>query len=485
MARIPSSDRRYLELKNGKWRVTMAVPRDLRNELGSRLKRSLHTDSLAVANGVKWQVVSEFRAAIEGARNKGVGKDPLRQEAMEVSEYRSRAQTEGEREMVEDSIRHRAEDLLGNPVRSDADPMTGNPTYEYDPERQKRADAYFAIAIGRATPIELHHEAFLVQSTTKVRTKADDIRAIKYLRAWCERHGMEPALQVITRRTAVQFMDQMREVAGNQQPITLNKYLNRLSRYWQWLALRSHVEFDPWAKLKVPAPPRNHEEEERAFTDSEVLALLSGPASQRMQDLMRIGALTGARLDAIVDLRVRDCADGLFVFKPQKKEAKPRPVPVHSELAAIIKRRVGGKAADDSVFPEWPAPKKAGSQRERSFKASNAFTAYRRSVGVDHVVPGKRRSLVNFHSFRRWFITKAEQADQPENIIAAVVGHKRAGMTLGRYSAGPLLEQARKCVESVKLPAPANVSRTRRGPQSGTKDRAAVGEFGARKGFRG
>jgi hypothetical protein len=32
------------------------------------------------------------------------------------------------------------------------------------------------------------------------------------------------------------------------------------------------------------------------------------------------------------------------------------------------------------------------------------------------------------------------------------VGHKRTGMTLGRYSGGPLLEQARRCVEAVKLP---------------------------------
>jgi D-psicose/D-tagatose/L-ribulose 3-epimerase len=29
---------------------------------------------------------------------------------------------------------------------------------------------------------------------------------------------------------------------------------------------------------------------------------------------------------------------------------------------------------------------------------------------------------------------------------------RRTGMTLGRYSGGPLLEQARRCVEAVKLP---------------------------------
>jgi len=98
-----------------------------------------------------------------------------------------------------------------------------------------------------------------------------------------------------------------------------------------------------------------------------------------------------------------------------------------------------------------PAPQ-ANSEREESFKAFNAFTTYRRGVGVDEVIPGKRRSLVNFHSFWRWFITKTEQADQPESIIAVVVGHKSQGMTLGRYSAGPLIEQARGCVEAVKLP---------------------------------
>src|SRR5262249_24501905 len=152
-----------------------------------------------------------------------------------------------------------------------------------------------------------------------------------------------------------------------------------------------------------------------------------GPAPAALRDVMLIGALTGARLDAIVDLRVKDCDGGLFVFKPQKREKKPRAVPIHSTLRAIVKRRVAGKQAEASLFREWRAPRKAGSQRERSFKPSNAFTEYRREVGVDERVEGKRRSRVNFHSFRRWFITKAEQADQPEHIIAVVVGHKRGG----------------------------------------------------------
>lgn len=180
--------------------------------------------------------------------------------------------------------------------------------------------------------------------------------------------------------------------------------------------------------------------------------MLAGPASPAMHDLMMIAALTGARLEAIVDLRARDCEAGLFTFKPQKKEKSARGVPIHSALVDLVARRTKGKSGADDLFPEYPVPKRSTSQRERSFRASNEFTEYRRSVGVEEVVPGRRRSLVNFHSFRRYFITKAEQADQMEHIIAVVVGHKRTGMTLGRYSGGPLLDQARRCVEAVQLP---------------------------------
>lgn len=60
---------------------------------------------------------------------------------------------------------------------------------------------------------------------------------------------------------------------------------------------------------------------------------------------------------------------------------------------------------------------------------------------------------MNFHSFRRWFVTAAERAGQPPHIISGAVGHTRLGMTLGVYSGGPSVEQQlRACVEAVRLP---------------------------------
>jgi hypothetical protein len=68
---------------------------------------------------------------------------------------------------------------------------------------------------------------------------------------------------------------------------------------------------------------------------------------------------------------------------------------------------------------------------------------------------GQRQSRIDFHSFRRWFITAAEQASQPPHIISGVVGHEegRKGMTLGTYSGGPSDVQLRACVEAVQLPS--------------------------------
>lgn len=453
MAPSANSDRRWLELKDGKWRVSVAVPRRLHKKLGTRLKRSLNTDSLAVANRLKWPVVAEFRRQIEEAGGTK-GKDPLVNEALSLAAYRRSVEDDpAELALLSDTITERAHEIAGPPVAEEADPATGQPVVVFDPRREKKARQYADIATGRASPLDAHHEAYMAQQHTKARTQADDVRAIGFLKEWCEQEHVTPVVEAITRKVAARFADGLGAVAGGRGAVTLNKYLGRLSRYWQWMEKREHVASNVWHGIKIAPPPTPYNELERAFTEEEVVALLNGPATPSMHDLMRIAALTGARLDAIVDLKVSDCADGLFVFKPQKKEPAPRAVPIHPELVGIVKRRTDGKAPEDDLFPEWPAPKKEGSLRERSFKASNAFTEYRREVGVDAVVPGKRRSLVNFHSFRRWFITQAERADQPESIIAVVVGHKRQGMTLGRYSAGPLLEQARRCVEAVKLPA--------------------------------
>ncbi|MBB2961866.1 tyrosine-type recombinase/integrase [Methylobacterium sp. R2-1] len=447
------NDTRWLEAHHGSWRVTVAVPRELQKTLGTRLKRPLNTDSLSLANRLKFKVVAELKERIELAREAALGSPRgVMREAAGIAELSRRVTCDEERDELQAAIRERAAEIVGPEAREIVDPRTGEVFPLPDPGRAALAADFVAVANGRATPLATHHAEFIEQGGNTMRTRADDVRALQYLSDWCRRERLPVTLEAITPTVALRFKRALGELAGGIEPATQKKYLGRLSVYWDYMAENEYVGANVWAGLKVKRKKVDSREEERAFTDDEVRRLLEGPAPAKLKDVMMIGALTGARLDAVVDLKVKHCIDGAFTFKPQKKERSERDVPIHPALVEIVAKRSAGKGPEEDLFPEWPKPRKAGSLRERSFKTSNAFTAYRREVGVDHVLPGKRRSLVNFHSFRRWFITKSEQADVPEPLIAAIVGHKRTGITLGRYSQGPAMRQARRAVAKVKLP---------------------------------
>jgi hypothetical protein len=106
------------------------------------------------------------------------------------------------------------------------------------------------------------------------------------------------------------------------------KYLGRIGRYWAWMTRRIFVGANVFADLRLEKPPTEHGEQERAFTDTEVQCLLMGTEDVGMRDVMMVAALTGARLDAVIDLRIGDSVDGWFTFKPQKKDVPRRDLDV-------------------------------------------------------------------------------------------------------------------------------------------------------------
>jgi integrase len=449
MSRRAAADRQYLELHRERWRVSVAVPKHLHGVLGTRLKRPLNTDSLTIANQLKWPIVREFQHLIANGGAPGEQSPSILAE-----EFRRQRKQVDDTAELDDHIQITAETLRGPEVGTSPDPDTGEEHPVYDERREREAGSFVRQALGLMVPVDHLHDRYLAQLTVKARTKADDERAMKMLKRWCAEEGIEPSLQSFPdKKAAVRFLDALPTLAPGLDPVTLNKYPRRLASYWKWLEARDEVAVNVWQGLTLPEPDKPHDELERPFTREEMAALLTGDAASEMHDLMRIGALTGCRLDPIVSLKVKDCReDGVFVFKPQKREKAARLCPIHSDLREIVARRTDGKKPNDPVFPEWPeVPPELSA--ERSNDASQEFTAYRRRVGVDDVVAGRRRSRVNFHSFRRWFITEAERANQQPHLIAVAVGHKREGMTLGVYSAGPLIEQVREVVEAVKLPA--------------------------------
>jgi integrase len=428
----------------------------------TKLKRGLQTDSLVTANQLKWAVIKSLKAEINMLA-RGESSDDLSSEALAL---RQDLQSETDKQQLDEQriddihhvIRVRADEIAGLPVE-ERDERTGEPILVYDSAREAQAGHFIRLATGQSTPLRSYFNQWQGQSVRTLRVMKDDERALSLLQAWCRIKHFDPAIETLTRKAAGQFVAHLFDealalkVSGGmgRSNLTINKYLSSLSAYWKWLKLRGHVDDNVWRGQSLPKRKLSQGTEPREFTDDEVRELLNGDTETYLHAIMRIAALTGARIDPIVSLKVSDCRDGVFRFKPQKKEKSVRLVPIHSKLKLLVRQLCEDKSANDDLFAELPLVP-SGSERERSMPAVKLFGRYRKRLGIDETFPGTRRSRVTFHSFRRWFITKAEQAGQQKTIIEAVVGHKRQGMSLGHYSGGPSLDQFRDCVEAVRLP---------------------------------
>jgi integrase len=293
-------------------------------------------------------------------------------------------------------------------------------------------------------------DKWLAEKPMKPRQQTDYRRAVVKLEGWLGSHKLPATVEGCTRRVAGRYVTEVFVEAG-VNPRTANKDISCLSSYWVWLERKGIVGENIWTKQSLAKREPKKNEAKRPYTDEEMKTLFTGKTTQLLKDMMATAALSGMRVEEIARLTVGDIYKNCFDITEAKTKAGVRMVPIHPALNGIITRRTQGKGPKDPLFPELPIPKE-GSPIERSQKVVKSFTTYRRKVGVDDVPEGARQSRVDFHSFRRWFITKAEQAQQPVHFIEALVGHKRTGMTLGRYSGGPLVQQFRDCVQAVQLP---------------------------------
>jgi integrase len=427
-------DNRFLEKRRQGWYAVVEIPPLVRPVLGKkRLRASLNTRDVTVARVRRWEVVGKFkhiiRQAKEGETSQDVG---IKGEASAWRNLFAAEADETNQEALQSQLEDRAEELattIGYPA----------------------AKAFYDVASGQSTPIDTYLDRWLLGSTYTARTKADHRHALKLFLDWMERRRKIVGLEALDSRSAADFRDDAL-IAQRVHPKTANKALSGLRSYWKWMVTSGFVAHNPWVG-KTVATARAHRESpearERAFTPDEIGRLLAGDADAVLSDIMRIAALSGMRLEEICQLRVRDCERDSFSVRMGKTAAARREVPIHSDLRSIINRRTGGRSAESFIFPEL---KSTGWDGARSMAISKRFGYYRVRCGVDDSPEGRRRSRVNFHSFRRWFVTEAERAGQMPWVIETVVGHKRQGMSLGRYSEGSSSKQMRDCVEAVKLP---------------------------------
>ena len=395
--------------------------------------------------------MAELRGEIgEAMRSHGLAPATMTAEALEWRDALALAADPDARDILDDQIAGRAQEIDAKARGRHWHDHSSGESDDIHPA----AATFLGIARGTATPLDANLERWLKGSNYKDRTKADARTAVANLSDWCAETGKPQTVEAIDSRTASDFRDNGL-VARGVHVVTTNKKLSALRSYWGWLILNIDTPSNPWGGKSLRKPkrhgidPASSEAPERPFTDAEVTLLMDGKADEDLADLMRIAALSGMRLEEIGQLKVEDCSEGAFSIRHGKTAAAVRKVPIHPALADIVTTRIKGARRDAYLFPKMKA---TGWDDNRTMAVSKRFLTYRRQCGVDDKRPGSRRSKVNFHSFRRWFATKAEEAEQPPHIIEVVLGHKGEHDMLKTYSRAILMEQRRRCVEAVALP---------------------------------
>jgi integrase len=465
---LAKASRRYLVLKGNTWWFKRDIPVAIRPAIGrgTAYQVNLGTGDIRVAaerrDGLQRETDQLYSDARAG-RPLTAARDRLRESAeawaAELASYSS------------DPVAWYAAATGQQP--QDADPAHAfgpHEMIEAEVDRLRRAHGegaatrFSRIASGRPS-VDHYLDGYLTEAGLAAKTTNERRGCVGRFARWAETEGLTVA--DISRGVAGRYVSE--EIAGRDRS-TANKHLGALKLYWDHLVNRGAVTGDnPWkgqrSGSRARGVSRDRPPDERPFTAPEMRALLYSPYPRGMRsefepqlrDMMRIAALSGMRLAEIATLQVSECVmagdgGGLshFNITHGKTRAALRKVPIHSDLAPIVEARLKAKGANDWLFHELAGANNAGDV------FGKRFAAYRKKVGVGEKVDGKRRSLVNFHSFRRWFITEAERAGQMGHIISAVAGHEdgRQSMALGTYSGGPSEAQLRACVEAAKLPRP-------------------------------
>jgi integrase len=463
VAKKRNGARKYLDLKRRVWWFKMDLPKDVRHRFDGKTAylESLQTSDLRVAMERRDVIERDIKALFAGIR---AGKGEASPER--TAEERGAA------------WRQTLAELQRDPKASiSTDDEFGLTPYDYardaaedEAERLRPKEReWFDRAFAGKVPIDEHLKDYLREADLAPKTTNERRGLVKRFAAWCEAEGW--SLQDIDRRVAGRYVS---EIITPMHRRTGKKHLGAIRGYWDYLARRGHVPpfeqtGNPWSDQLQPQRGRKGkagaDEEERPFTDSEVKALLYGPTQDEpsqfdplTREVTVFGLLSGMRETEIVTLRVGDLIDGadgagrVFDLKDSKTQTGIRQVPVHPDLAELIEKRTADKKPGEWLFHEFADQGNPGDTFGKRFRR------YREARGVADKRDGRRRSLVNFHSTRKWLVTQAHRAGIAENIVAAVVGHSdkdnKPKITFGVYSGGPSGKQKRACVEAARLPDP-------------------------------
>lgn len=258
-----------------------------------------------------------------------------------------------------------------------------------------------------------------------------------YIGCFIKALGDRPAADY-AKADVVKFKEDL--LNSGKSPTTINKYLQKLSLLFNWLANHQDGVINHFAGLKLQ---RAKEVNSRSGYTAEERRKLIGWTKQQEPHrrwIALLGLFTGARANEICQLYADDVqqVDGIWCLnirsgRPDQKlktANSARLVPLHRHLLQngfieFVKGRIGGR-----LFPELPHR-----QDGYSHLWGQWFSRHR---PVDK----------DFHSLRHTVGTVLKDHGVPLQYAAAILGHTNGAISYDRYGGDVSLEKLKEVIEA-------------------------------------
>ncbi|MEO1036981.1 MAG: tyrosine-type recombinase/integrase [Pseudomonadota bacterium] len=440
----------YLKKRGNRYYVRVPVPKPLWPSLGRDVVRTTGTSDLQEARRRRFAIIADIQAEIQRAENA----DPatrtwLEQQAAAIRKSVSRGE-------MDDQL---ASDIIGQLRDKHLKARGKSPDGNLSADDESHLSAVTRLAIDpEFVPLSGLIEQYLEEKRPVLRASTVDAKQ-RLLSAFADWVGSDTDINDVARKLTGNYVSTAlvsngKNVKTNQDTIT------GLSTFWNWAIRRgSYDHANPWTGLGQTLGTSSRgssKSQPRRWTDQQLVKLFetipSGP-QYYLREMCALALYTGARQNELAELEVTDIdlQKRTIHIGEAKTQSSVRDVPIHPKLLPVIKSLIG-KRKDGFLFETF---KPAGRDKKRGHEFSKRFAYYRDKTFPETLYAtnehGHKRSVVNFHSFRRAFTNACELSGIPEATTKQLVGHARQSLTYGTYSAGVDLNRLREAIEKVSF----------------------------------
>ena len=410
----------HIERRRQLWYATLEVPTGVRVLFDGkrRLVKSLGTPDKREAEILAAPLVASWKAQFRQAM--GIT-NPVHLEALLWKrELASKAHDSEQLQIAEEFLTDKAREIA-------------------EVEGAEVAKEFHGIATGTRTQSNAHYEAWKAQlGHLKPKTIDQMVKDVSLMLA------KFTTLEAINKKAVKGWLEELEK--EGKKSASLERIVSFCRNYWKYLQSQDIVPIDIDPFFGVINLTKNKKASTAGswipFKEADVVKLWKAAGSKgdiQLQNLIILGAYTGARIAELCAVKVADVTATSFRITDAKTGAGVREVPIHSSINELV-GRLKRESTDEYLlsgltFNKYGDRSNAIGKRFGNLKADLKYSS-------GHV----------FHSIRKTLTTLLENAGVSENLAADIVGHEKPRITYGLYSGGASLEVKREALERVKYP---------------------------------